>query len=192
MINILTKDIQVFVNGSWQFPYLIVVPTNTLLSAYILYSMYGSVVVLCYITMAGLLLIQYFSNKKLADLQFDNCQVTDQRIAQISNVIKGIKQVKMQLQESKYIKKIGELRTLEMNIYGRYVNIKQICSSLYFNSGVIMATIIFIFADPEKLELGKVFSTIALLGYVFNFSILYSNYAIEAIYTIRVFNQRVD
>ena len=55
-----------------------------------------------------------------------------------------------------------------------------------------MATIIFIFADPDKLELGKVFSTIALLGYVFNFSILYSNYAIEAIYTIKVFNQRVD
>ena len=36
------------------------------------------------------------------------------------------------------------------------------------------------------------FSTIALLGYIFNFSILYSNYAFEAIYKIVVFNQRVD
>ena len=42
------------------------------------------------------------------------------------------------------------------------------------------------------LELGKVFSTIALLGYIFNFSILYSNYAFEAIYKIIVFNQRID
>jgi hypothetical protein len=48
------------------------------------------------------------------------------------------------------------------------------------------------FADPKTLELGKVFSTIALLGYVFNFSVLYSNYAIEALYTIIVFNKRVD
>jgi hypothetical protein len=41
------------------------------------------------------------------------------------------------------------------------------------------------------LELGKVFSTLALLGYIFNFSIVYSNYAIEAVYSLRVFNQRV-
>jgi len=37
-----------------------------------------------------------------------------------------------------------------------------------------------------------VFSTIALLGYVFNFSVLYSNYAIEALYSLVVFNKRVD
>ena len=79
-----------------------------------------------------------------------------------------------------------------MAIYGRYVNIKQICSALYFNAGVIISSMIFIFADPDTLELGKVFSTIALLGYVFNFSVLYSNYAIEALYTIIVFNKRVD
>ena len=47
-------------------------------------------------------------------------------------------------------------------------------------------------ADPATLELGKVFSTIALLGYVFNFSVLYSNYAIEALNTIIVFNKRID
>ena len=77
-------------------------------------------------------------------------------------------------------------------MYSKYVNIKQVCSALYFNSGVIISSIIFIFADPKTLELGKVFSTIALLGYVFNFSVLYSNYAIEALYTIIVFNKRVD
>ena len=79
-----------------------------------------------------------------------------------------------------------------MTIYGQYVNIKQVCSAIYFNAGVIISSIIFIFADPATLELGKVFSTIALLGYVFNFSVLFSNYAIEAMYTIAVFNKRVD
>ena len=63
---------------------------------------------------------------------------------------------------------------------------------MYFNAGTIISSIIFIFADKKTLELGKVFSTIALLGYIFNFSVLYSNYALEAIYTIKVFNQRVD
>ena len=79
-----------------------------------------------------------------------------------------------------------------MKLYGRYVNLKQVCTALYFNAGVIMSSAIFIFADPSTLELGKVFSTIALLGYVFNFSVLYSNYALEAIYTIVTFNKRVD
>lgn len=79
-----------------------------------------------------------------------------------------------------------------MKIYGRYVNLKQICTALYFNAGVIMSSAIFIFADPATLELGKVFSTIALLGYVFNFSVLYSNYALEALYTIVTFNKRID
>ena len=75
-----------------------------------------------------------------------------------------------------------------MGIYGTYANIKQICGAIYFNAGVVISAIIFMFADPDKLELGKVFSTIALLGYIFNFSVLFSNYAIEALYTIRVFN----
>jgi hypothetical protein len=42
--NILTKDIDTFVNGSWQFPYLVVVPVNTLLSMIILQSMVSIVI----------------------------------------------------------------------------------------------------------------------------------------------------
>ena len=84
------------------------------------------------------------------------------------------------------------MRVEEMNIYGQYVNVKQVCSAIYFNAGVIISSIIFMFADPATLELGKVFSTIALLGYIFNFSVLYSNFALEAIYTIVVFNKRID
>ena len=47
-------------------------------------------------------------------------------------------------------------------------------------------------ADKNSLDLGKVFSTLALLGYIFNFSILYSNYAMEALYALSVFNKRIE
>jgi hypothetical protein len=96
------------------------------------------------------------------------------------------------MQEEQHVEAIDKVRTKEMSIYGKYVNIKQICSAIYFNAGTIISSIIFMAADPATLELGKVFSTIALLGYIFNFSVLYSNYAIEALYTITVFNKRVD
>lgn len=39
ILNILTKDIDAFVSGSWQFPYLVVVPVNTIISIFILYNM---------------------------------------------------------------------------------------------------------------------------------------------------------
>ena len=75
-----------------------------------------------------------------------------------------------------------------MSLFSRYVNIKTICTAIYTNAGVLISSFIFLCADKDKLELGKVFSTLALLGYIFNFSILFSNYAIEAIYSLKVFN----
>ena len=39
VVNIMTKDIDIFVNGSWQFPYLVTVPINTIISAIFLFSM---------------------------------------------------------------------------------------------------------------------------------------------------------
>ena len=39
LINILTKDIEVFVNGSWQFPYVMAVAINILFSGAYLYNM---------------------------------------------------------------------------------------------------------------------------------------------------------
>ena len=65
---------------------------------------------------------------------------------------------------------------------------KNICAAIYFNAGVIISALVFLLADKDTLELGKVFSTLALLGYIFNFSILYSNYAIESFYSLSVFN----
>ena len=42
------------------------------------------------------------------------------------------------------------------------------------------------------MELGKVFSTLTLLGYIFNFSVLYSNWAIEALNSLKVFQKRIS
>ena len=79
-----------------------------------------------------------------------------------------------------------------MKAFSRYCDIKSICNAIYFNSGVIISALVFLLADKNTLELGKVFSTLALLGYIFNFSILYSNYAIESLYSLSVFNKRIE
>ena len=63
--------------------------------------------------------------------------------------------------------------------------------AIYYNAGMIISAFVFLLADKETLELGKVFSTLVLLDYIFNFSILYSNYAIESLNTLSVFNKRI-
>ena len=64
-------------------------------------------------------------------------------------------------------------------------------SAIYYNAGVIISAFVFLLADKDTLELGKVFSTLALLGYIFNFSILYSNYAIESLNSLSVLDKRI-
>jgi hypothetical protein len=80
VVNILTKDIEIFVTGSWQFPYLLTVPINTALSAAFLFSMFGTIVVVCYVAMGLLLLMQYYTNACIARLQYAALTTADKRI----------------------------------------------------------------------------------------------------------------
>ena len=64
----MTKDIEIFVTGSWQFPYLLTVPINTAISATFLFDMFGWIVVVCYIAMGFLLLMEIYTNKYIAKL----------------------------------------------------------------------------------------------------------------------------
>jgi hypothetical protein len=79
-MNILTKDIEVFVDGSWCYPYLVMVPLNTLISGLLLYSMFGPKVIICYIGMFCLIMLQIFSNKILGKLQMSALKFSDERI----------------------------------------------------------------------------------------------------------------
>lgn len=106
-------------------------------------------------------------------------------------MLQGIKQIKLNMWENTYIGKITRIRDVELDMFGTYINIKNICSAIYANASILISSMIFLMADKNSLELGKVFSTLALLGYIFNFSILYSNYAIESIYCLQVFDKRI-
>jgi ATP-binding cassette subfamily C (CFTR/MRP) protein 4 len=90
------------------------------------------------------------------------------------------------------VQRVDEARERELSAFSRYCNIKNICAAIYFNAGIIISALVFLLVDKSTLDLGKVFSTLALLGYIFNFSILYSNYAIESLFAMSVFNRRVE
>lgn len=107
-------------------------------------------------------------------------------------MLKGIRQIKVRCLESLFVSKIEQIRRSELSAFGKYCDIRLICSAIYFNSGVILSTLLFLLVDKETLDLGKVFSTLTLLGYIFNFSVLFSNYAIEALNSLQIFLKRID
>ena len=84
------------------------------------------------------------------------------------------------------------VRLNELSKFGKYCDIKVTCSAIYFNSGVILSTLLFLTVDKKSLSLAKVFSTLGLLAYIFSFSILFSNYAIEALNSLKVFQDRIE
>ena len=78
------------------------VPINTLISAIFLFNMFGPVVFVCYLAMGLLLVLQYFSNIKLAKLQLKTLGLSDKRIEFLSQVIKGIKTIKCRVLQNLY------------------------------------------------------------------------------------------
>lgn len=99
MINIICKDVECFVDGSWAYPYLIMVPVNTIISAFILHSMFGWTIWVCYAGMLALLLIQIFANKIIANTLHRMMQLTDQRVELVRNVLYGIRMIKVRCLE---------------------------------------------------------------------------------------------
>ena len=94
--------------------------------------------------------------------------------------------------EPHFAERIDQIRAEELKAFAVYADFKTGTSAIYFNAGVIISAILFLIADKETLELGKVFSTLALLGYIFNFSIVNSNYAIESLFSLAVFRKRIE
>jgi hypothetical protein len=119
-------------------------------------------------------------------------QRTDARLELLRNVIDGIRQIKVRCLESYFVERIREKRNEEISVFMTYCNIRIVSGSLYFNSGIILSTVLFLMVDRNMLELGKVFSTLSLLAYIFNFSILFSNYAVEALMSLNIFFSRVE
>ena len=110
VINVMTNDIDIFVNGSWQFPYLVTVPINTVISAIFLFQMYGVVIIVCYLTMAGLLGMQYCTNKYIGKVQYEAQTVADKRVQLLSQIVQGIRTIKCRLLEPIYAKRVDQVR----------------------------------------------------------------------------------
>ena len=110
----------------------------------------------------------------------------------LSQLLKGIRTIKIRVLEPLFAHRIDQIRAEELKAFSRYADFKTGTSAIYFNAGVIISGIVFLIADKDTLELGKVFSTLALLGYIFNFSIVNSNYAIESLFSLAVFRKRIE
>ena len=75
--------------------------------------------------------------------------------------------MKTRVLEDLYADRIDGVRKQELGAFSLYCDVKNVCSAIYFNAGVLISALVFLLVDKDELELGKVFSTLALLGYIF-------------------------
>ena len=57
----------------------------------------------------------------------------------------------MKVMEDKWVKKVADVRGKELKLFGKYVNVKSTMTAVYGNAGVLISTLIFLFADKSRL-----------------------------------------
>ena len=80
--------------------------------------------------------------------------------------------IKTKCIEKIFAGKCEKLRSEEISNLENFCLINFACKAIYVNSGVILSSILFLTVDRTSLELGKVMSTLSLLGYIFGYSIV--------------------
>ena len=112
------------------------------------------VIIVCYVAMALLILLQYYTNDKISALRFTAMKLADKRIEFLSQIIKGIKTIKCRLLEYLFTQRIDATRKLELDAFSQYCDIKNICGAIYFNAGIIISALVFLLVDKNYFNFG--------------------------------------
>ena len=99
--------------------------------------------------MALLLVLQYYSNMYLANLQMDFLTIADSRVEFITQLIKGIRTIKCRLLEPLYSLRISEIRRKELKSFALYCDIKNVLSAVYFNAGILISALVFLIVSKD-------------------------------------------
>ena len=73
--------------------------------------------------------------------------LTDVRLEYLRDVLEGIRHIKVRCLEQFFDQSVMQKRHAEIAIFSTYCDIRITCSALYFNSGVILSTLLFLLVD---------------------------------------------
>ncbi|EAR97927.3 ABC transporter C family protein (macronuclear) [Tetrahymena thermophila SB210] len=195
LINLISGDLSSIEYMSYVIMCFTIIPFCLIFVALILYQRFhwygilGLILMICFIPLQ--ILVANISSKLFAQ----KSSLVDQRVNQTSEVIEGIRFIKMYGWECAFIKSIKSVRQLELKKILFKFTLFFIEHSLSLSTGILGCYFIFIltqmYGEQSMLSIGNMFATLDLLQYTRISIITYAGYGLSGIFELKVILQRM-
>ncbi|XP_074597589.1 ATP-binding cassette sub-family C member 4-like [Brevipalpus obovatus] len=165
LINLVTNDVSRFDQACLHSPGMILCPLQTVLISIILWNLLGNSYIIGLVVIIGFMFLQFYLGPKSGKVRSQTAAITDHRIRLMSQIINGMKVIKMYSWEDMFSTMMKDIRTREVKKIRKACMIRAINLSLSF---VTTRVILFLCLATHvlmgnELTAKKVFVSIALL-----------------------------
>ncbi|KAL4454635.1 hypothetical protein ABPG74_021840 [Tetrahymena malaccensis] len=195
LINLISGDLSCIESMSYVIMCFTIIPFCLIFVAIILYQRFdwygllGLLLMICFIPLQ--ILVANISSK----LFEQKSSLVDQRVNLTSEVIEGIRLIKMYGWECAFIKSIKSIRELELKKILYKFTLFFVEHSLSLSTGILGCYFIFTltqnYGEQSMLSIGNMFATLDLLQYTRISIITYAGYGLSGIFELKVILQRI-
>lgn len=168
IVNIASNDVERFLNCSLFISYLWWAPIEAIVIFLIGFNMIGIAFAVGY----GLLLLfvplQYYLSIRFSSLRMKIASITDARVSLVSQVVSGIRVIKMNGWELQFVDRISDLRKKEVNQIQKANRLKALNEAIFFACSITICIVIYVVhvALGGTLNPKIVFTTMTLINCV--------------------------
>jgi ATP-binding cassette subfamily C (CFTR/MRP) protein 4 len=144
VINIISSDVERFVHSAPYFPFFLVAPAHAGVTTWLMWDIIG-VWSLCGLALVLLSLpIHMVASKATAKLRTKTAQQTDKRVKIMSEVLSGMRVIKMYAWEKAFSRIIDAIRAKEISFLKRSNYIKGSTLSFFFCASALTTFVTFV------------------------------------------------
>lgn len=168
LINLANTDIDRVVNFAPSLFQFISLPIQLLVTLYLLYNEVGLVFLSGVVFILSLIPLNKYICTKIGYLSQKMMVAKDARVKLMSEIVKGVRTIKMHYWEASFIARVLEIRVDEV----RYLKLRKyldaLCVYFWATTPVIISSLVFgcyvLFEGSDQLTSSKVFTSLALLA----------------------------
>eukprot|EP00052_Salpingoeca_macrocollata_P020832 m.175998 g.175998 ORF g.175998 m.175998 type:complete len:1316 (-) comp21374_c0_seq1:121-4068(-) len=194
IVNIVSNDVERFILAALFVPYVVIVPIQLGLVIYLIWRLVGYsafIGVGVYILLSP---IQILLSRLFTKMRGKTAAQTDERVKLMSEVISGIKIIKMYAWEKPFGRLIAAVRARELGYIRNTAYLKAFNLAFFYVSGPLIVFLVVLSYDQLSNELTaeKVFTTMALLNTLRLPVTIYFPGAVQTLSELRVVFRRID
>ncbi|KAI2795848.1 Multidrug resistance-associated protein 7 [Blomia tropicalis] len=168
LLNLANTDIERVVNFSPSLYQFISLPIQLVITLYLLYNEVGIIFLSAVFFILALIPLNRIICNKIGTYSQEMMKWKDRRIKMMSEVLRGIRTIKMHFWEQSFINRIQIFRTNEMKYLRWRKYLDALCVYFWATTPVIISSLVFgTFAyvyGSDRLTASKVFTSLALLS----------------------------